>query len=154
MKKPPIHYIVFPDKSWIDPDGYANYPAEHRMKLDGAACMTEKDFKSGAYLNESWWNPKIETRKGPHFIVWRHVYKTGRTSVAAQDEGQFRTYQMNDPNHFVGASCIRAVSLAQAEELAGQASVWEPIDPEIIKNHQAMFRIEKERARSHYPEVW
>lgn len=157
-KKAPIHYIAFPDKSWIDAERYANYPSEHRLKLDGCACMLEQDFKSGAYRDDKFWNPvtigkKISLPK-THFIVWRAKYKSGRTSVAAQDKDQFASYLKKDPNHFEGAACVRAVSIGQAEAIAQMDIFWNPVDGETIARSQEKIKQEKAARRSHYPEVW
>ncbi|MFK3740930.1 hypothetical protein [Massilia sp. TN1-12] len=158
-KTPPKHYIAFPDKSWIDAEGYDQYPAEHRMKLAGCACILENDWKQSAYRDDKFWNPvtigmRVELPKN-HFIVWRTNWDGDNVNTAfAQDKHQFAAKAKHSPNHMIGAACVRAISIAQAERIAQESSFWNPVDEKIIDQAQEDIRQERAARRNHYPEAW
>ena len=99
--------------------------------------------------------PAPSPRPPLHFIVRRTNWEGGAVyAEQAEDPQQFAHRQTNDPNHYVGACCVRTVSLGSAEDLAHDPNLWEPINPFEIAAQQELHRQAKLAAKAHYPAAW
>lgn len=89
-----------------------------------------------------------------HFIVHKVQYKSGRVGISVMDKNQFEHWRKHHPDEVEGATCVKAISVAEAEHIAAEADFWTPIDPVEIAKVKAHYHEVKQAAKSHYPEAW
>jgi hypothetical protein len=86
--------------------------------------------------------------------VWRVTYSSGRTTVSAIDKNQFEAHMEESPDYLDGSACVKAISIAEAEDLARDPNLWEPIPAHVIEQAQEQHRQAKLAAKAHYPAAW